>query len=152
MSTKNTIDFTFAENTPVHEVVGYFVDETRQGKDAGILVHQVKKVKGLALFGPQGGVITEDDLTPSIVDFIMSKTEADGKTKTYEKFLVKKEGVKATKPAAKPAAAAAKMYFAEDGKTPLTGKALAAAKKADTTAATKKPAGEEGKKDDDDLM
>lgn len=151
MSTKNTSDYTFADNTPVHEVVGYFVDETRQGKDAGILVHQVKHVKGLALFGPQGGVITEDDLTPSIVEFIMSKTDADGKTKTYEKFLVKKDGTKAKAPAAPKAPAAAKMYFAEDGVTPLTGKALTAAKKADAAKIETPDAGAD-KKDDDDLM
>ncbi len=155
MSAKNTSDYTFAPHTPVHEIIGYHVDESRQGKDAGILVHGIKLVKGLAVFGPQAGVITEDDLTPAIVDFIMSKKNEDG-SKMYESYLVRKDGKKVTPTKVTPPVATdvAALFNGPDGK-PLKGKALIEAKaKAAEEAAKIKPAdaAEGAEKKDEDFM
>lgn len=80
----------FSKDTPVHEITGYF-----PGKE-GILVIETKQVRGLTPFGPQAGVITEDDLSDSVVDFLMSKADDKG-NKLYERFLVKKKEAKEDK-------------------------------------------------------
>lgn len=78
-----TSKYTFSKDVPTHQITGYFPN----GGD-GILIFETKVLQGLTPFGPQGGVLTEDSLTDSIVDFLMSKTNEDG-TKMYEKYLIK---------------------------------------------------------------
>lgn len=73
----------YSKDTPVHTITGYFPNKE------GILVFETKKVQGLTPFGPQGGVLTEENLTDSNVEFLMGKTNPDG-TKMYEQYLVKK--------------------------------------------------------------
>lgn len=73
----NTSDYKFAPNTPKHIIAGYV-----ENSKTGLLVWEVKEVQGIAAFGPQGGVITEDKLTPAIAEFLIGKEE-------HKDFLIK---------------------------------------------------------------
>jgi len=72
---------------------GYlFTDKVRTHKfpfinnETGLL--EVQEKKGLILFGEQTGVLTEDKLTPGIVDYILSKKDEKGQS-IYKDHLVK---------------------------------------------------------------
>jgi len=74
--------YKFTDEVPVHQISGY--NENAKG----LLVFESKLIKGLTPFGSQAGVLTEEDLTDSIVDFLMSKDDELGR-KLYEKYFVK---------------------------------------------------------------
>jgi hypothetical protein len=69
----NTSGYSFAKNTPV--VKEFYIDN----KDG---LTKVKEVQGLQPFGANSGILTEDKLTPSIVEFLLSKDE-------FKDYLVK---------------------------------------------------------------
>lgn len=71
-------NYKFTDETPSYTVEDYQIyngtDETKKGN----LVLTKRVVRGLAIFGPQAGVLTEDKLTNDIAEFILTK-DAFGK-------------------------------------------------------------------------
>jgi hypothetical protein len=70
--------YKFAPNTPTHVITGWVENK------AGFLQDDTKAVKGLAVFGLQAGVLTEDKLTNPIAEWLLTKDE-------FKEFIVKKE-------------------------------------------------------------
>jgi hypothetical protein len=79
----NTSNWTYADHTPVYKVQGYMTNKE------GLLVQDVKVLKGLAPFGVNVGILTEDELTEPIVEWLLSKKDENG-NQIYAEFLIKK--------------------------------------------------------------
>lgn len=93
---KNTSGYTFHEDTPLQAITGYFESDKLSEKGQPLLVFETRMLQGVAPFGPQAGVITNDDLTPGVVEFLMNKKDEDGKA-MFAHLLVKDGSAKATK-------------------------------------------------------
>lgn len=70
--------YKFAPHTPTHVLTGFAENSV------GLLVNDAKAVKGLAVFGVQAGVLTEDKLTDPIAEWLLTKDE-------FKEFIIKKE-------------------------------------------------------------
>ncbi len=79
----NTSDYKYTDLVPTHEIEGWFENEK------GLLQYSKKQLKGLTPFGPQGGVLTEDKLSPGVVEHLLNSVDDKGE-KIYEKYLTKK--------------------------------------------------------------
>lgn len=68
----NTSDYKFTKAVPTHTLHGWFPDET------GLLKQTVTQVKGIQAFGYGHGIIEESDLSPGVVEFLLSKKDGEG--------------------------------------------------------------------------
>lgn len=65
----NTSGYKYTEAVQEHTI---FYTDNLDGKV------KTKKEKGLMPFGAQTGILTEDQLTPEIVEYLLNKKDSDG--------------------------------------------------------------------------
>lgn len=77
-------NYKFSNETPSYTIEDYQVYDGTDSTKKGNLVLTKRVVRGLAIFGPQAGVLTEDKLTDPIAEFIMTK-------EAFSKYIVLKD-------------------------------------------------------------
>jgi len=70
----NTSDYKFTAEVQTFKTVEWLESETVKG----FYVETQIENKGIMCFGANGGVLTEDKLTPSIVEWLLSKQDGEG--------------------------------------------------------------------------
>ena len=91
---ENTSNYKFTDKVKEYTIHGYFPSK----EDSTMLVQGTLKLKGIQAFGPSGGVITEEDLSPEVVEFLLNRRGApksldpnDSGELLYAHLLVKKD-------------------------------------------------------------
>lgn len=69
----NTSEYKFTDAVGTHKLTGFFPSQV-EGET--LLKFQTLELKGIAAFGPMGGVITEEDLSPEVAEFLLTRRSA----------------------------------------------------------------------------
>lgn len=84
----NTSDYKFTDEAKSYRQPGFY--PTEKGGEILLIYDKDKTFKGVQAFGAHCGIITEDDLTNDVCEFLLSRKNPDGKL-LFAHLLVKKD-------------------------------------------------------------
>lgn len=88
----NTSEYKFTDKVKSYHQPGFYPSE--KGGELLLVYEADKTFKGIQAFGPQGGVITENDLSPAVCEFLLNRKDPEGNL-LYAHLLVKKQSADA---------------------------------------------------------